>query len=421
MAGIADWLARYSGISTGIIGSHSLARAVRQRMRATGLGDPEAYEALLLESAEEQQNLVELVVVPETWFFRDRHPYRQLREHVGARLQAGLPGQPLRLLSAPCATGEEPYSMAMTLLELGLSTQAFRIDAIDICRRSIQRAREAVYGRHSFRGVSEAEQQRHFQRTQRGLVPHPVIREPVQFQCSNLMTCLSELSGGYEVIFCRNLLIYLEPEAIQQLLRALAELLRPGGLLIVGSAETVMVPADLFTPIRQAGVFGFLRREPASEPVVEIRRAAGPAGSRSGPASPLGPGAGREPSPRGRLLERSRRPVAARNGPGLKEPRAAEPKRAPSTRGPDGSTDAELQRCRLEVERHPGSDQAQLRLAHCLLTHNQPQEACDCLRRCLYLKPDCREAMELLIELSESLGDLERSRQLRGRLERLTR
>lgn len=108
LVGIADWLAGYSGISTTIIGGHSLKRAVQLRLTATGLGDAAAYFEHLLGSPEEQQDLVELVVVPETWFFRDRRPYAYLREHLARLLQGGLPSQPLRLLSAPAPPARSP-------------------------------------------------------------------------------------------------------------------------------------------------------------------------------------------------------------------------------------------------------------------------------------------------------------------------
>ena len=258
---IATWLADFSGISTGIIGHHTLQRAVGERLEVTGLDDITAYLELLLSSPQEQQNLVELVVVPETWFFRDRQPFVHLRAHISGLIADGLPSQPLRLLSAPCASGEEPYSLAMTLLDMGLPADCFRIDAIDICRQSIRKARQAVYGKHSFRGVSEAEKTQNFQVTPQGLALNPAIRQTVHFKCANLMRCLVETGSTYDVIFCRNLLIYLEEAASQHLLESFASLMRPGALLIVGSAETGKVPPSLFQPIRESFVFGFLRRE----------------------------------------------------------------------------------------------------------------------------------------------------------------
>lgn len=408
LSGIADWLAGYSGISTGSIGKHSLQRAIQQRLQATGSVDLRTYEDRLLASEDEQQNLVERVVVPETWFFRDRHPYTHLRQHLQQRLQAGRCAQPLRLLSAPCASGEEPYSIAMTLLDLGLPQQAFRIDAIDICRRSIRKARQAVYGPHAFRGVSEAEKQRHFQVTAQGLVPHPAIRATVQFRRANLMTCLAGMAGGYDVIFCRNLLIYLKDSASERLLASLAALLKVGGLLVVGAAESGMVPASLFTPLRDSFMFGFQRRDPEASPAPQAVSKPGSADARREPAR------GRPPA---RASRRSTRRSAALGPAAGTASSAALPR--PDHPSQPGADPPDLQRCREDVARAPSSDAAHLRLAQCLLRHNRQEEAIVCLRKCLYLRPDRRDAMELLIQLSQQLGQLERSRHYQARLARL--
>lgn len=413
ISGIADWLARTSGISTRIIGSQTLRRAIQQRQNSTGLADLSDYEQRLLASAEEQQCLVELVVVPETWFFRDRHPYGYLRQHVAGLLRDGLPSQPLRLLSAPCATGEEPYSMAMTLLEMGLPSRAFQIDGIDICRRAIRKAQQAVYGRHSFRGVSELEKQRSFQPTAQGLALHPSIRETVRFQCANLMTCLAGSSSRYDVIFCRNLLIYLQDSASEQLLASLGALLRPGGLLIVGSAETAKVPASLFTPIRASFVFGFLRRDPQSAPAAPqpSSDAAPPSGSRLSSSGTSRPTSGRS--------SRRARPRAA--SAGRVSSRPPREMSLPDRHNASASVDPELWRCQQELQRDPTSASAYLRLGQWLLQHKREEEAMQCLRKCLYLSPDCREAMQAMIEVSRQLGQLQRSRQVAARLARLDR
>jgi chemotaxis protein methyltransferase WspC len=417
ISAVADWLAGYSGISTGIIGAHSLRRAIQLRLQSTGISDIEAYRERLLVSTEEQQSLVELVVVPETWFFRDRHPFVHLRDHVGRLIQDGLPSQPLRLLSAPCATGEEPYSMAMTLLDMGLPRESFVIDAIDICRQSIRKARNAVYGKHSFRGVSEAEKHQHFQITPQGLALHPAIKQTVHFKRTNLMSCLAEMGTRYDVIFCRNLLIYLEETASQHLLESFAALLKPGGLLFVGSAETGKVPAALFSPIRESFVFGFLRNQPEAaapppEPPAAVasspprrERSVSPRPPRRTPLR-SSPRAGLQPA----LAARSRPATAA-------APAAA----AGSSREPQagGSGDTDLERCQQELAQNPYSDLAYLRLGQLLERHNRSEEALDCLQKCLYLKPDSREALAAMIQITKQLGQLDRSRQFQGRLARL--
>lgn len=408
---IADWLAGHAGISTAIIGAHTLTRAIQQRLKLTGLADLAAYQQHLFSTVEEQQCLVELVVVPETWFFRDRHPYNHLSLHARRLHRDRAAAEPLRLLSAPCATGEEPYSMAITLLDAGLSSQAFTIDAIDICRRSIRRAREAVYSRHSFRGVSEAEKQRHFQSGPAGLELDAAIRGTVRFRCANLMTCLAGSSSRYDVIFCRNLLIYLEDPASERLLTALAGLLRPGGLLIVGSAEVAKVPTTLFRPIRESFVFGFLRLDSEHSPPAAVASAESPS------AAPHS------------LLHRPTRPRRRQPLAAMREPTPAAPVADPdppclaAAQPPPPSHDEvlerQLQMHRRDLEQNPTSEQAYLKLGRLLLMHNRHEEASDCLRRCLYLRPDCREAMETLIQLSQQLGQTQRSRHYQARLERL--
>ena len=409
IAGIAAWLADYSGISTSIIGASTLLRAIRQRLKATGVSDIASYQELLLASADEQQNLVELVVVPETWFFRDRHPYAYLRDHVAGLLQGGSPLQPLRLLSAPCSTGEEPYSMAMTLFDMGLSSQAFSIDAIDICRQSIRKARAAVYGKHSFRGVSEEEQRRHFQATPKGQALHAAIRQPVHFRRSNLMDGLSQLATRYEVIFCRNLLIYLEEEASQRLLESFSGLLKEGGLLIVGSAETGKVPSSLYSPIRAPFVFGFLRRELQALPVPS-------AVSSVAVSPPPRPRSSRSPRRSPSRSQRPSGPLSPSRPSRVSQP-AAQPPAARAAAAQDPVQEA--QRFARELERDPCSHATYLRFGQWLASQNRDEEAIDCLQKCLYLKPDSRDALQAMIQLTTQLGQLERSRQYQGRLERL--
>ncbi len=418
LSGIAEWLAAYSGISTTIIGSHSLKRAVQQRLKATGLGDAAPYLEQLLISQEEQQELVELLVVPETWFFRDRHPYAYLRQYLAQLLQGGPPSQPLRLLSAPCSTGEEPYSMAMTLLAMGVAEQAFSIDAIDISRQSIRRARQAVYGKHSFRGVSEAEQQQHFQASAQGFALQPAISKTVHFRRANLMVELAELATQYDVIFCRNLMIYLEEAASQQLLASLAGLLKPGGLLIVGSAETGKVPPALFEAIREPFVFGYRRRAAQACPPLlpATKPSADPAAAAPAPRLP-------RPAPAAAARRRRLAP-AGRERPGLAPATtpvtATTPATTPATAtAPAPAPSTQLQRFALELQRNPYSDAAYLQMAAWMLGHNRPQEALEFLQKCLYLKPDCRDALKAMIQLTRQLGQVERSRQFQGRLARL--
>jgi chemotaxis protein methyltransferase WspC len=390
---IGHWLSSHTGMSPEILGGNALRRAISKRLAATGSPDTESYCGTLLASEAEQDALVDLLVVPETWFFRDREPFVYLQRHVGHRLAAADNSQshaqtqaqlqPLRLLSAPCASGEEPYSMAMTLLDFGLATTEFSIDAIDICKASIRKARKAIYGKYSFRGVSAEEQRRYFVATDEGFCLDPKIAQCVQFQRSNLMRCLETVAAPYDVIFCRNILIYLEDEASQYLLQTMGRLLKPGGLLVVGSAETGKVPDSLFRPLRESFVFGFERRsQESSEDVMA-------------PPAPLVARAMASEQPMGR-------PVARK--------RSALPADLPST---------ELDRCRRSLESNPTCEPLYLRMADLLIQQQQKQEALVWLRKCLYLQPQSTDVLQKLIEISRDLGQYQESEQFKARLARL--
>lgn len=370
LGAISQWLAAHAGLSSAVLGQESLRRAVDRRQRATGLAQLHAYRELLQASGPEQQALVDLLVVPESWFFRDRQPYAALALHARqwlAPTSGAIAAPHLRLLSAPCAGGEEPYSMAMTLLDDGLPAQAFRIDAIDISTSCLERARRAVYGRHAFRGVTADEQQRHFEATEAGWSPQAAVRGCVHFRQGNLVNDLAAAPGPYDVVFCRNLMIYLHQGAVEGLLAAIARRQRPGGLLVVATAELPLVPTSLYEPLRQPPNVGFRRRaadgdEPVTTPV----------------------------------------------------PNALPTKAAAGLEG-------DLDRCRRRIQRDPTSASTCLQMAELLVQSDDPDQAFNWLRKGLYLQPRSRTILEQLIRLSRATGQLEQGRRYEERLARLER
>src|SRR5262245_48566577 len=128
------------GLSAATIGEATLERALQERQLACGLPDLQAYWDCLQGSAADLQELIEALVVPETWFFRHGEAFSALVEVARRGELRALPGAPLRLLSLPCATGEEPYSMAMALLDAGFLASQFHIDAVDISQRALDKA-----------------------------------------------------------------------------------------------------------------------------------------------------------------------------------------------------------------------------------------------------------------------------------------
>jgi chemotaxis protein methyltransferase WspC len=185
---IEHLLRRRIGLDSQSIGSASIKRAVWLRMESLGLGRLEDYERLLEGSRAEWNQLVESVVVTETWFFRDPLVFAAFVRLVLEEWLPSHPAAPLRLLSIPCASGEEPYSLVMALLDAGVPPDRIQIDAVDISARALARAERGVYGKNSFRGKDLTFCDRYFQPSKEGFVLEPAVRNCVRFFRGNLFS-----------------------------------------------------------------------------------------------------------------------------------------------------------------------------------------------------------------------------------------
>jgi chemotaxis protein methyltransferase WspC len=264
LAEIACRLRESIGLDPTIIGADVIHHAVRERMACLGLSVLEDYAALLRESDREMQELVEGVVVPETWFFRDQEPFAFLARYASVEWLPTRRAEVLRVISVPCSTGEEPYSIAMTLLGAGLTPSQFHIDAVDVNERALEVAREAVYGKNSFRGDDLGFRDRYFERKGDSFCLCDAVSGTVIFTHGNLLDKLFLCTAEpYHVIFCRNLLIYLAREARARVLDALDRLLARPGVLFVGHAETVQVASERLVEVNHPRAFAFRTREVA--------------------------------------------------------------------------------------------------------------------------------------------------------------
>jgi chemotaxis protein methyltransferase WspC len=238
MIQIEQLLREAMGLDPASIGSSLIHRSVRLRMKVLNLKEVEAYKKLLATSSAEWSELVESVVVTESWFFRHRETFEVLVRLVREQWLPAHPTAPLRLLSLPCSSGEEPYSIAMALQDSGLPAGRFQIDAADISARALEKARQGVYRRNSFRGEDLSFRDRHFMSGKEGYALRPSLRHGVNFYPGNLLTDEFLLDKGtYDCIFCRNLLIYFDRPTQQRALKKLQRLLAPEGVLFVGPAE----------------------------------------------------------------------------------------------------------------------------------------------------------------------------------------
>lgn len=277
------WLSRETGIDASALGVNALERAVLGRVRLTRAeGEPgdarhpavaaaddgaaqsvangaiDAYWQLLNTSPDERQALIEALVVPETWFFRDREAFDALVRIANERL-AREPSHVLRVLSAPCSTGEEPYSIAMALLDAGIDAARFTVDALDISAGAIERARRGVYGRNSFRGHALAFRERHFSATAGGWMLDERVRQAVRFAQANLFDLAHGAEPCYDLIYCRNVLIYFHRDAQDRAVRLLEARLADGGTIFVGPAETGLMMRHAMTSARIPLAFAFHR------------------------------------------------------------------------------------------------------------------------------------------------------------------
>ena len=238
-ARIAALLKERMGLDAESIGVASVERAVRERLVARSLDEVQVYWEHLIASEQELQELIEAVVIPETWFFRDPEAFSALVRVVQEEWLTKHPQGTLRVLSVPCSTGEEPFSAGMALLDAGLPPSRFHIDAIDISTRAIAWAEQAIYGKNSFRTQYQDFRERHFEPVERGYRLSEAVRGQVQFRHGNLLSA-GWLHGahGYDVVFCRNVLIYFDRVTQCRAIEVLGRLLTPSGLLFVGPSET---------------------------------------------------------------------------------------------------------------------------------------------------------------------------------------
>ena len=238
------------GLDVSTVGSSLVERAVQRRMDKLRVTAIQRYAAMLSESEQELQELVEEVVVPETYFFREPDAIVDVVARAVASSSRYSDSAPLRILSVPCSTGEEPYSIAMALLSAGLPASAIAIDAMDVSVGAVHRAREGIYRGGSFRGDMGA-WKGFFNETPRGSAVDEVVRTCVRVEHGNLMSSSFQPSQGqYDVIFCRNLLIYFDTNAQTRALAKLASLLAPDGVLVVGAADSFAARRAGFAPSR---------------------------------------------------------------------------------------------------------------------------------------------------------------------------
>jgi chemotaxis protein methyltransferase WspC len=432
-------LQRRIGLMPESIGPKAIGRAIEQCMAERQLRNPDDYRRLLESQPEILQELIEAVIVPETWFMRDRAPFDFLK----AQVQQGTilsRQRPLRILSFPCSTGEEPYSIAICLLEAGLDPSQFSVEGIDISHQSLGRARAARYGNYSFRSQPTEIRDRYFVPSGSGYQLQPQVIQQVTFRQGNILDpdLLSALRP-YQVIFCRNLLIYLDNDSRRRVFANLSKGLSADGLLFLGSTESTQPVALPLRPVRYEGTLFYTKSseiksseiksseikssKPQSAPVEATPIDRSPQRSPSlTTATPVGQGRRTVPapiaaprplaSPFPQRIAPTGPPIAARIDP---LPAARPARVPPATLNPElvglrqladaGLLSEAIESCEYYLRGHSNDAEGHCLLGELYQAQQLDRQAEQCYRRATYLDPQHRQALVHLALLKEQQGD----------------
>jgi chemotaxis protein methyltransferase CheR len=216
------------------------------------------------------RDVIEAMTTNESFFFRDDKPFVHFRTQALPRLAAARsPGNPLRVWSAASSSGQEAYSIAMIVAESSgvLNGRKVEIVGTDIARGQLARAREGVYSQFEVqRGLPVQMLMRYFRKDDSSWRIADVIRAMAQFREYNLLSDLRAL-GRFDVVFCRNVLIYFDQPTKTRVLEGIAGLMPPDGLLYLGGAETVLGITSRFAPMpNERGVYGVVTASAAATP-----------------------------------------------------------------------------------------------------------------------------------------------------------
>ena len=274
---LREWIHQHSGIFLDSSRMDPLRISVVARATRLGFSDHADYFRLLKHDEREFKELMNLVTINETSFFRFPGQFEALKESVVPEILEGKSkmNRSLRAWSAGCSTGEEPYSIAMSLLETSLVADGFSPEVLgtDVSTQALDRAREAVYRAKSLANLPQSVAQKWFEPVLGGHRPIECVRSMVDFSYHNLIKEPYPLSlmGNWDVIFCRNVTIYFKFESTRRVVDNFYESLNPGGYLFIGHSETLTSISDRFEVIEVGGVF--LHRKPRPRRAVSFSEA----------------------------------------------------------------------------------------------------------------------------------------------------
>ncbi len=414
----ADLLSSRIGLNPDSIGKGTLDHIIGLRTRKNDLPDVREYFNLISKSGDELNTLIYEVVVNKTWFFRHPGAFDYMGRRAISLLESRTPKtEKIRLLSVGCATGEEPYSMAMALMDRGLSPEQFKIEGIDISTPALGVARAGRYRRNSFHSPDDLSfRDRHFTMEGGEFSLKENIKSCVSFWHGNALSLDQHFHrNSYHFVFCRNLLIYMGARSQTSVVSGIAKLLKSDGALLVGCAEGNRHVLSRFDSAKSSGAFAYIvkaNKPTAAGRVISSHKNTRPVRKSTASAWPTS------------IPQETLESIPPRSRPAPDEPRAA----------PIGSM-ASVESARELADR--GSLAEALKMCcECIEVNSQDTEAHTLegivaqatgdtaraeasFRRSLYLDPNSVEALVHLSLLAEESGDQREALLLKERVLRI--
>lgn len=245
-----------------------------KRMAQRGIDDPARYVSLLRDEEEEALKFLTLLTVKETYFFREPAHIEMIAEHLAPKM--AMQRKPVKILSAGCATGEEPYSLAMELMErFGTGIGAMlSVTGVDIDPEALDSARKGTFWGRSFRGFDEALRKKYFKPAGNGHFEiNDTLKAAVQFKQLNLLSeTYPEELKGMDVVFYRNVSIYFDAATQRAIFKKLSDLLNDGGCLFLSSTETFSHDLGILRLQEESGQFFYRKANLPATPEPKTRR-----------------------------------------------------------------------------------------------------------------------------------------------------
>lgn len=394
LAPIAEGLGRRAGFRFNLEHPQTLVKAVDHRLSELGLDSRDAYLRVLHGDESEWTALAEEVANHETSFFRHQGQFRALSESVLPELlKSRADERRLRIWSAACSTGEEPYSLGIAVDELNLP-QTWKVDivATDLSQRALRNAERALFSERRLMNVPEELLSRQFEKHGKLFRPREPIRSRVTFEQLNLTTNFPARFTDFDVIFCENVLIYFLPDVTHRVVGRLRDALREGGYLFLGYSETLFGNADIgLQPVRLGDTYVYRRKKKSKHTSGVVPAPShGPARKLLEPPAPSRPAEPTSPRPPAPV-----EPLAPVEPPKLESLIAA------------GELAAACRVAERWQSRNPGSVEVRFLVARLLAATDRAPEAAGLLRRVLLDDPLHAPSYALLASLCLRNGETE--------------